>query len=413
MDNLPQPKQLWNRNFILMLQGHAVSIFGDVLYAIAIGFWVFEKTGSTALMGLMSSIGMFTMMFLGPFAGAIIDRSDRKMVIISMDVIRGVLMIAVGFFAVRGDLGIPMIMFTAFVAALCGVFFNPATMTVFVDIVPHRELVRAQSLSSGTNSLISLAGKGASGALLVIFGIGPMIILNGISFLFSAFCALFIQVPKGVKQGQQISIKHVLHDVAQGAKDTLATPGLNTLVICALIANFLGSGYMSLLIPLALQKGLNMTQYGFFIAAGSLAAVLGMGFLGLVKIPAKYKMKIFIAAFTIQGIVYIIGLLGYGFIWLTTAFFVGDFLNVIGNAILNATMVLAIPRDKRATIFGFVSSFSIAGMALSTLAYGFLAEYVDLSLITIIGTVLSFFAILPVFLDKGIIQMITTENQQN
>jgi MFS transporter, DHA3 family, macrolide efflux protein len=410
MDNLPQPVKLWNRNFILLLQGHAVSIFGDVLYSIAIGFWVYEKTGSTALMGMMSSISMFVSMFLGPFSGAIIDRSDRKKVIVGMDVIRGILMIVVGFFAIQGRLGVPMILFTALIAALCGVFFNPATMTVFVDIVPKTELVRAQSLYSGTVSLISLVGKGVSGALLVIFGIGPMIILNGISFLFSAFTVLFIRVPKGVKQGQQISVKHVLHDVAQGAKDALATPGLNTLIKCALLANFLGSGYMSLLIPLALQKGLNMTEYGFFMAAGSLAAVLGMGFLGLFKIPGKYKMKIFVTAFTIQGIVYIIGLLGYGFVWLTTAFFVGDFLNVIGNAILNATMLIAIPRDKRATIFGFVSSFSIAGMALSTLAYGFLAESFNLSLITIIGTTLSFFAILPVFLDKGITKMITSEN---
>jgi len=410
MDNLPQPTKLWNRNFILLLQGHAVSIFGDVLYSIAIGFWVYEKTGSTALMGMMSSISMFVSMFLGPFSGAIIDRSDRKKVLVGMDVIRGILMVFVGFFAIQGQLGIPMILLTAFMAALCGVFFNPATMTVFVDIVPKTELVRAQSLYSGTVSLISLVGKGVSGALLVTFGIGPMIILNGISFLFSAFTVLFIKVPKGVKQGQQISVKHVLADVKQGAKDAFATPGLNTLIKSALLANFLGSGYMSLLIPLALQKGLSMPEYGYFMAAGSLAAVLGMGFLGLVKIPLKYKMKIFIGAFTIQGIVYIIGLLGYGFVWLTTAFFVGDFLNVIGNAILNATMLIAIPRDKRATIFGFVSSFSIAGMALSTLAYGFLAESFNLSLITIIGTALSFVAILPVFLDKGITKMITSEN---
>ena len=411
MNNLPQPTKLWNRNFVLLLQGHAVSILGDVLYSIAIGFWVFEKTGSTALMGMMSSISMFVSVFLGPFSGAISDRSDRKKIIIGMDVLRGILMIVVGFFAIQGKFGIPMILFTALIAALCGVFFNPATMTVFVDIVPKTELVRAQSLSSGTVSLISLIGKGVSGALLLAFGIGPMIILNGISFLFSAFTVLFIRVPKGVKQGQPISVKHVLHDVVQGAKDAFATPGLNTLIICALIANLLGSGYMSLLIPLTIQKGLNMKEFGLFMAAGSLAAVLGMSFLGLVKIPTKYKMKLFVFAFTLQGIVYIIGLLGYGFVWLTSAFFIGDFLNVIGNAILNATMILAIPREKRATIFGFVSSFSIAGMALSTLSYGFLAERFDLSIIAIIGTALSFFAILPVFLDKGIAKMITSENQ--
>jgi DHA3 family macrolide efflux protein-like MFS transporter len=411
MDELTQPKKLWNRNFILLLQGHAVSIFGDVLYAIAIGYWVYEKTGSTALMGMMSSISMFVSMFLGPFAGAIIDRSDRKMVLVGMDVIRGVLMVVVGIIAIQGKLGVPMILITAFIAALCGVFFNPATMTVFVDVVPKSDLVRAQSLYSGSVSLVGLIGKGVSGALLVIFGIGNMIIINGISFLFSAFTVLFIRVPQGVKQGQKITVKHVLSDVAQGAKDALATPGLNTLIICALIANLLGSGYMSLLIPLALQKGLNMTEYGLFMAASSLAAVLGMGFLGIVKIPAKHKMKVFVTSFALSSMAFVVGLSGYGFVWLTIAFFVGDFLNVIGNAILNATMILAIPREKRATIFGFVSSFSIAGMALSTLAYGFLAERIDLSVITIIGTVLSFFAILPVFLDKGIIKMITSENQ--
>ncbi|TFG83045.1 MAG: MFS transporter, partial [Erysipelotrichales bacterium] len=275
MDDFVQPKKLWNRNFILLLQGHAVSVFGDVLYSIAIGFWVYDKTGSTALMGMMSSISMFVMMFLGPFSGAIIDRSDRKIVIVGIDALRGLLMIIVGVFAVQGKLGIPMILFTAFIAALCGVFFNPASMTVFIDLVPKSELVRAQSLSSGSVSLIGLIGKGVSGALLVVFGIGPIIIMNGISFLFSAFTEMFIHVPKGVKQGQEISVKHVLSDVAQGARDAFATPGLNTLIKSALLANFLGSGFMSLLIPLALQKGMNMTEYGLFVAAGSLAAVLG------------------------------------------------------------------------------------------------------------------------------------------
>jgi MFS family permease len=103
--------------------------------------------------------------------------------------------------------------------------------------------------------------------------------------------------------------------------------------------------------------------------------------------------------------------MGYGFLWLTTAFFIGDFLNVIGNAILNATMILAIPREKRATIIGFIASFSIGGIALSTLAYGFLAEYIDLSLISIVGTILSYFALLPVLVNKGIAKMMVDENQ--
>ena len=62
-------KKLWNKDFILLLQGNAVSDLGDLLYSVAIGYWVYEKTGSSALMGIMSSISMFVTMFLSPFTG--------------------------------------------------------------------------------------------------------------------------------------------------------------------------------------------------------------------------------------------------------------------------------------------------------------------------------------------------------
>ena len=60
-------KKLWNKDFILMLQGNAVSDIGDLLYSVAIGYWVYEKTGSSALMGVMASISMCVTMFLSPF----------------------------------------------------------------------------------------------------------------------------------------------------------------------------------------------------------------------------------------------------------------------------------------------------------------------------------------------------------
>ncbi|NTW96049.1 MAG: MFS transporter [Erysipelotrichaceae bacterium] len=411
MEKKLENKKLWNKNFILLWQGHSVSVFGDVLYSIAIGFWVYHETGSTGLMGLMSSISMFVAMFLIPFTGALVDRINRKSVLIIADIVRGLLMLGVGFLAIQNNLSVELVLFTAFIAALCGSMFSPASMTVFVDLVQPSDLVRAQSLTSGTNSLINFFGKGISGVLLTFFGVGPMIILNGLSFLFSAATIVFISVPRTVKQdqNQQITVKRILEDVVQGAKDAIATPGLNVLIVSALLANFLGSGYSALLLPLSEMKGLTLTEYGFFVAASSMAAVLAMALMGLFKIPAKLKMPIFIFSFMINTLFIVVGLMGSGFIWLTIFFFLGDFFMVIGNALLNATMILAIPRDKRATVFGFVSSFSIAGVALSMLAYGYLAESIDLSLLSIIGTILGFIALLPALFNKGISKMMTTE----
>lgn len=413
MTQTPQVKKLWNKNFILLWQGHLVSIFGDVLYAIAIGFWVFNKTGSTGLMGIMSSISMFTAMLLGPFAGALVDRLNRKNVLILADLVRAVLMIIIGIFALQDNLSIEAVMVTALLAAVASSLFSPASLTVFVDVVPHDDLVRAQSLSSGTYNLVNFIGKGVSGALLTFFGVGPMIIINGLSFLVSAATVFFIQIPKTAKQelNENITVKRILGDVAQGAKDAIATPGLNVLIAGALIANLLGSGYSALLLPLATLKGLNLTEYGLFIGFSSAAAVLAMAILGSFKLKAKLKMPVFIVAFLLNTIFIIIGLLGQGFIWLTLFFFLGDFMMVIGNALLNATIILAIPRDKRATVYGFLSSFSIAGMAVSMLGYGFLAELYDLSWLSIIGTALGFIAIIPLFFSKGIWKLMSTEEQ--
>ncbi len=60
-------KKLWNKDFILLLQGNAVSTIGDLMCSVAIGYWVYEQTGSSALMGIMSAISMFVTMFCSPF----------------------------------------------------------------------------------------------------------------------------------------------------------------------------------------------------------------------------------------------------------------------------------------------------------------------------------------------------------
>jgi len=201
-----------------------------------------------------------------------------------------------------------------------------------------------------------------------------------------------------------------MHDVVQGAKDAMSTPGLNVLLGSALFANFLGSGYSALMLPLATMKGLNLTEFGLFMGFSSLAAVLAMAILGIFKLKPSLKMPIFIGSFILNSVFVVLALFGHGFLWLTIFFFLGDFMMVVGNALLNATMILAIPRDKRATVFGFVSSFSIAGIALSMLTYGFLAERFDLSLLAIIGTLLSLLAIVPIFLSKGIWEIMSRDD---
>lgn len=393
-------KKLWNKNFILLLQGNGFSVFGDILYSIAISFWVYDRTGSTAIMGIMASISMFVTMFGSPIAGAIVDRSHRKSIIVMMDFVRGLLMFAVAYFAFQENLSVIMVMFTAFVAAFCQLFFSPAVQTVLVDIIPNKDLMRGQSLNGGLMSLLGLTGRALSGILLVVFGVPLMILLNGVSFIISAFSELFIDIPPTKKAGTVISVSQIIADIKEGARATFNDKSLRFLMSGALLLNFLVSGMFSIMLPFVYSKGFDVVQYGYLMSVFSLAGVVSMSVTGIVQFSYKQRYLVMALGFIFGNVLFIAGYLMVDFVWLAFMFFLANFLNTMANAVLNSVLILAIPADKRGMIIGFVMTASTGGVAMSSLVYGFFAEYLPMTVLAIIGLSLALLPMLWLTLDK-------------
>ena len=388
-------QKLWNKDYLLLLQGSWVSALGNVLYSICIGYWVYEQTQSTALMGTISSISMF-MMVLGPVCGAIVDRSNRKALIVGLDFIRGVVMIGLGIIAYMNKLSIVAVIVVALISALCNVLFNPCSTSVFADVLPKDELMRGQSIYNGGYSLISLAGQSVSGMLIVIFGVPLLILLNGICYMISAVTECFIEVPKTEKQGLEINVKSIFADLKEGLYYSLHEKGLNTIMLCALSINLVGSGIFSLFLPFCYEKGLDVVEYGYLSSVVSIAGLCGVFIIGVWKMKRHKRFIIMMSTFIISSILQVFGYLGIGFWMIAVLLFCSQLFNAIANAIFNAAMILSIPHDKRGVIIGFISAASTVGMALSTVMYGLLAEVISLSSLGIIGTVVSLipFAIL-------------------
>ena len=173
-------KKLWNKDFILLLQGSTVSVIGDLMYSVAIGYWVYEQTGSSSLMGTMTSISMFVTMFLSPFTGSIIDKCNRKWVLVGMDLLQSAIMLTIGTLAYMDKLSIPGVLVAAFLAAFCSVFYSPAVSTLMIDIIPDDDMVRGQSIFSGISSLVNMVGTAFSGVMVAFLGVPFIVILNGL-----------------------------------------------------------------------------------------------------------------------------------------------------------------------------------------------------------------------------------------
>lgn len=381
-------RKLWNKDFILLLQGNAVSTIGDVMYSIAIGYWVYQTTGSSALMGIMSSISMFVTMFLSPFCGSIVDKCNRKWLIVCIDVVQGAIMLTVGILAYLNALSVPIVLAAAFVAAFGSVFYSPSISTLMLDIIPRDDMVRGQSVYSGVVNVIDLVGSAFSGAMVAFFGVPLIVVINGISNLYSAVTELFVRVPKTVQQKEPVTVKGVLKDSLTAAKTIFTDGCLKIFVPCALTVNLLAAGAFTLMLPFCLQKGFTVDMYGYLISIYSVSCLAAVLVLGIVKLNPKTQFWFMSLGFTLSVPCMIATFLARNFVVMCVFAFAAGFLNCVGNTIFDASMMLALPEKNRSAILGVIQSASVGGCALSAVVYGFLGELFPLYIVFAIGSAL-------------------------
>ncbi len=393
-------KRLWNKDYILLLQGSTVSTIGDLMYSVAIGYWVYQQTGSNSLMGIMSSISMFITMFLSPFSGSIIDKANRKWVLVGMDLLQSAIMITVGILAYTNHLNVPIVLIAAFLAALGSVFYSPASSTLMLDIIPHDDMVRGQSIFSGATSLVNMVGTAFSGVMVAFFGVPLIVIINGLSNLYSAISELFINVPKTIHQGAEISVKGILRDTKSAVKTIFSEPCLKIFVPSALLLNLLGAGPFSLMLPFCMEKGFSVDMYGYLMSVWTAASMIGVVILGIVKLSPKVRFWTMAISLTASSAFLVFGYLSKDFIILCIFASLGAITNCAGNTIFNASLMLALPEENRSAILGFLQSACTGGMALSSVIYGVLGDFFPLQYLFAVGTILSFMPMMYLCFNK-------------
>lgn len=382
-------KKLWNKDYILMLQGNAVSAIGDLIYSVAIGYWVFEQTGSNALMGIMSSISMFMVMFIMPFSGTMIDKCNRKAIIVGMDLVRGVIMLAVGAMAFAGQLSVGVVLLAAFLASGCSVFFSPAVSTLMLDIIPHDDMVRGQSVQNGIQTFISLVGKAFSGAVVAFLGVPLVIVMNGISYLISAVTEMFVTVPRTKQQGEVVTVKGLLSDFGIAIKEIVQNRFLRLFIPSALVLNLLCAGASTLMLPFVLGKGFSVDEYGYLMAIETAASLVCVVLLGVIKFSSRTRYYLMAVGFISSTVFMVATYLSTGYWVICVMLFLGCFANTLGNTVFNASLVLALPEDKRGALLGFISAASTGGCALSAIVYGLLCDAFPLPIVFTVGCVIA------------------------
>jgi len=251
-----RPPSLWrNSSFLLLWSGQAVSTVGDRVQSIALPLLVLALTRSPAQAGLIAAAGWLPFLLFSLPSGALIDRWDRKAVMIRCDVIRWLAYGSVPFAAMLNHISIAQLYVVALVGGTCLVFFNVAQIAALPRVVTAGQLPQANAANATADSLASLLGPGIGGFLIslshtIITGTMLNYAANSVSFLVSAVSLLFIRIPFQTAHEHPIE-RSLRAEISEGLHFLWIQQRLRTIALLTLSLNLFFSPIMLAMIVLA------------------------------------------------------------------------------------------------------------------------------------------------------------------
>ena len=239
-----------------------MSRLGDSLYRIALAWWVLEKTGSAVAMSAVLICSMLPLILFVLIGGMVVDRVDRKKLMIFSDVLRGLAVAVIAWLAFAKLLEVWHIYLLSIIFGMVDAFFQPAYAALVPEVVVEEDLPSANSLTSMSAQITGVIGP-AIGAAIVAFGGTPLAFaLDAASFVISAACILpmvewsyFLLLPSSPRTGE-LSIRSGWKDILEGFQFVSKSPFLWITISIASISNITMSGPTGVGLPFLVKDHL-------------------------------------------------------------------------------------------------------------------------------------------------------------
>lgn len=170
------------RNYRLYFTGQAFSLSGNWMQSVALGWLVLQMTGSGTLLGTLLAFRFFPMLLLGPFAGTIVDRSDKRITLYVTQSLHGLFTLILSVLVFTDAAQLWMLYSIAILTGIVNAVDNPARQTFVHEMVGREHLRNAVTLNSTEANLARVVGPAIAGVLIATVGIAACFFLNALSF---------------------------------------------------------------------------------------------------------------------------------------------------------------------------------------------------------------------------------------
>jgi DHA3 family tetracycline resistance protein-like MFS transporter len=394
VDRIGVLRPLRHRDFRLLWLGMTVSLVGDGVYAVAVAWEVYRELDASpaafAAVGIAWSLPQ-VLLLLG--TGALSDRMDRRRLMIAGDLLRLVVIGAVGVLALTGRLTVPLLVLLVFPYGVGAALFGPAFHSIVPTIVPEDLLVQANSIGQVVRPLALTVIGPLVGGLLVAVSTGWAFVADAGTFAVSAAC-IFAMHSRRVQASAEPA--NLFDDIREGIRYVRRTRWILLGLLAGLVSLFAVFGPWETLVPFVVSDQLGSSGIGLALVFG--AGGVGSVLVGLVMaqrggLPRKPVTVMYLAFAVGMGMTAGFGLIGAVWQGMVVAF-VAEASMALLVVIWFTLLQRLVPNELLGRVSALDWMISIAGAPLSFLIVGPLAASLGVDEVLIAAGVIG--AIAPI-----------------
>lgn len=416
-------KTLYEKNFNILVLGQVISLFGSSIQRFALSLYLLDLTGSAGIFSAILALSMVPVVLISPIAGMLADRGSKKQLMIWLDSLSALLLLIYVWIIFNGQDHVLVIATVMVLLSTISTIYQPVVNTCVPLIVSREHLVRANAIIQQVASLSQFLGPILAGLLYGFFGITGVVIINLVSFLFSALLELFLKIPHQRREGQQSFKEAFIADM----KESYHYLRHENLIVCRML---LFSGFYNLfLVPvfsvatpylIKVTFDLSSEVYGWAEGMIALGMIVG-GFIITYK-PDHFHIKrvyqlLYLTSVSMMlmgGVVY---LFHFGFISAATSVVLFTVCGMIIMGVLGIANVLSAAYLYQAVdgailgkILAFGSAFATLCIPLGQILFGGLLEVLSQKLYLLI-LMAAFFVFLVTLLVRWNVRLIKEDEK--
>lgn len=389
------------KNFIKIWVGSTVSRFGDAIDSIAFLWMVYEMTGSTLMMGTVMAVNAAPAVLFGMMAGVLVDRMNKRKVMIITDLVRGFNTALMAFLYMWDMISIWHLYVFTFINSFCEIFSSPARASAMQVLVDKKHYLTANSLRQASSAMAEIAGTAIAAVVMGYLGIGAAILIDSVTFFISAYTAIMARIELSINKTAPLNIRQFYCEFTEGLAVIKSNVVLLVSLTMACLVNLMLTPF-NVLVPEYSDKILMAGETGMSLIMMSFTVGMVSGSLVIGHIGHRFKKStLVITGFIGLGVgMMLFGLITNVQLACVSAAIGGAFIPIISSSAMTL-MQEATPADKMGRVSSTASTLSLLGLPLGYALSGIMAYGINvLTIFKLVGILIILVAIPPIIIKE-------------